>query len=457
MTTLLDSTGKQIRNFPTNSQSLNRRIGGLSINLANGYLSDREINAKLRGRTKYRTYANILSQCTTVSASVNWFLGLIGRAKWNVVPGEADSSGEIAERFEQFLFEDPMTSWNEINRRAAMSRFFGFSIQEIVFRPSENGFTIEDIYPIAPQIVERWHVVNGNLEAVQVRPENSAAVTLERRKLIYLADKAISDSPAGLGLFRLIAPDALRLLEIENLEWGAYQADVGGMPVARAPLADIAAGLPEDADPNTDKRVEPLINAIKRARRGENGQGLLLDSKPWVYEDREGNERLSTIPQFDYQLVKGEAKGFSDLRELKTTYKKDIARTLGTESLLLGEQNAGSFALSSNKDHQFELIVESQLEENARAFQRDLIELLAIANNISPEQTPRLTVERAENQDPTNQISAFEKMVAAGLVDPEDPIVNEFRELFGYSPMPEEIAQRLAIEPAEPTPTEETE
>ena len=436
------------------NRNMRERASGTQIVISSGFINPREDNIKLTGREKYRTYANILVNCTTVSASLNWFLALVGRAKWSVAPAEADSTGEVAMMMEEMLFDDPMTSWAEINRRASMARFFGFSLQEIVLRPRDDGMlTIDDIYSIPQPTVYRWLMEKGKFEGIEQMDGNGQRAEIARQKMIYVSDQAVSDSPEGLGVARLIVNDATRLIAIEKLEENAYRADIGGMPIAKAPLANLEAEFPDDEDGNAalEEKLSPLKDAIAKTKRGETGFGLLLDSAVHTYQDAQGGEKLVNVPQYSFELLKGEAKGFAELRELKTTYKKDIARAMGTESLLLGEESTGSFALSSNKDHQFALVVEGQLEDNRRALQRDLLDPLARLNGITDDMIPMLQVERAENQDPKMQIDAFREMAKAGLIHPSDiEAINYFRETFGFPPMSMEVAEMLAMEPMMP-------
>ena len=79
-----DTSEKLLPGSPTPERSRYQRASGTQVIITHGFIAERERNNALTKHEKYRTYANMLVNCTTVSASVNWFLALIARAKWSV-------------------------------------------------------------------------------------------------------------------------------------------------------------------------------------------------------------------------------------------------------------------------------------------------------------------------------------------------------------------------------------
>src|SRR6056297_3638302 len=140
-----------------------------------GYVQELEKDASLTGRERYRTFSQILADTAVVSAGVRYFLNLAAGATWSFEAAEDHPMGEeLAEAAQRMLTEDPETSWARIVRRAAMYRFYGFSVQEWVMKRAEDGsLTFADITP-RPQItITRWDVDVGGgvLGMIQTSPQ----------------------------------------------------------------------------------------------------------------------------------------------------------------------------------------------------------------------------------------------------------------------------------------------
>ena len=105
--------------------------------------------------------------------------------------------------------------------------------------------TISDIYSIPQQTVYRWEVDKGVFRSIEQMDGLGKRATIERNKMIYVRDQAVSDSPEGLGLFRQVVIRCHTAQgRSKKLEENAYKADIGGMPLARVPLSDLEAQYP---------------------------------------------------------------------------------------------------------------------------------------------------------------------------------------------------------------------
>ena len=84
---------------------------------------------------------------------------LIGAATWTVTPSEADTQETYAQMAQELLFDDPITSWRRIMRRASMYKFWGYSFSEWTMRKRPEGWlTYHDVAPRAQRTVEYWNV-----------------------------------------------------------------------------------------------------------------------------------------------------------------------------------------------------------------------------------------------------------------------------------------------------------
>lgn len=434
MAVLLDQFGKPMREPSFRPGEV---IGAPGFSLSGGFVVDDEKAPELRGTRKYKTYSDILANVSIAAAGVRYFLNLISRAKWKFTPSEADASGQYAELAEQCLTDDPETPWSRIVRRAAMYRFYGFSIQEwTTFRRDDGVKTFLDIEPRAQRTIEQWicDMETGRiLAAVQVSPHDYSTKILPRGKLLYVVDDALNDGPTGLGLFRHIVKASRALSRMELLEGVGYETDLSGIPVGRIPYSDLNAAL--KAGRITQAQHASAIEAItdfvtNRVRTPS--LGLVLDSS--VYRALDGSGTPSSVRQFDVDLIQGTSNSMPQMLMTIDRLNREIARVLGVEALLLGDRSAGSYALSQNKSEQFSLIVDSTNEELAHQVRRDLLGALWKVNGWPDEMKPEVSTEAAQYRDVTEITAALKDMAAAGAtIDIRDPAYSEVRGMMGIS------------------------
>lgn len=400
-----------------------------------GHVVENEKDATLTDRVRYRTFSEALANAAVVSAGVRYFLNLAAGAKWKMEPVEDHPRGvELAELAEQMLIEDPDTTWARIVRRAAMYRFYGFSIQEWTMRRRNDGFlTFADIAP-RPQItIERWDVaVTGEVLGVAQRnPQDQSEIYLPRGKLLYMVDDSLNDSPQGLGLFRHIAESVRRLNRYEQLEGFGFETDLRGIPIGRAPYAELKRRV--DNGEITLQEAQTALAPIEtfvRKHVKKPDLGLLIDSQ--VFQTIDEAQRPSNVPKFDVKLLEGSQTSLPDMAKAIERINLEIARVLGIESLLLGGGNQGSWALAKEKTSQFSLTVDATLDEMADSVERDLLGPLWAVNGWPIEAMPNIAVEAVQYKDAEQITAALRDLAQAGAVlDPTDPVIQEVRTILG--------------------------
>ncbi len=416
--------------------------------VVDGFLENNEKNAALADTVKYETYSNLLANISIVSAGVRYFLNMVSKAKWKVRPSDSedDEAVELSKIVDSQLHRMDR-SWARIVRRAAMYRFYGFSIQEWTMEISDNQFQYIDVAPRPQSTIEQWHVnpKSGRVEAVTQRnPTTGDEELLDRMKIVYIVDDSIEDSPEGLGLFRHIIEAATRLQRYEQLEGYGFESDLRGIPIGRAPFAALAEQVEqgEITQKQMDAATAPIISFITNHIKNP-ALGILVDSITYQSEDSEGTP--STVKQWDVDLLKGSSTSLTDMAKAIERVNREIARILGVEGLLLGEQTTGSHALSNDKSLNFSLIVDSTLSELADTFQRDFIGRFFDVNGLDKKKMPKFDTEALQHRDITQITQALKDMAKAGaMMDPNDPATNEVREMLSLPPQPEVPKEELA-------------
>lgn len=422
-------------------------VGAMGTALYGGVIQEPDDDAALRGESKYKTYSEILANVSIVAAGVRYFLNLIANASWAFNQAEADVDSKFADLAESILTDDPRTPWHRIVRRAAMYRFYGFSLQEwTAIRRVDGVITFLDVAPRAQRTIERWDVSDdGDVIAVWQRsPQTQAELYIPRSKCLYMVDDTLSDSPDGLGIFRHLAAPSARIKDYERLEGVGFETDLRGVPVGRGPFTELARMVQSGELTKADReRIEsPMRNFIKNHIKGPK-LGILLDSQPYISEDEAA--RPSSTPQWDLQLLKAGATSLPDLANSISRVNREIARVLGVEQLLLGDGSTGSFALSHDKTQSFFMLVDGALREIAETVEGDLLGSAWAMNGWPPEMMPSLSTDAVRFQDVEVISSVLRDMATAGAVlDPDDPAIDEVRDLLGISHT--ETGESMAID-----------
>lgn len=436
-----------------------RVVGHPGTAIFGGFIVERERNARLTGVEKYRTYSEMLANTAIVSAGVRFFLNLIAKADWRVEPAKdqapegtegSPTSSEEAKRVAVTVREmmDGMdTPWVRVVRRAAMYRFYGFSVQEWTARRRDDGQVgMLDVAPRPQATIERWDVdVTGRVIGVVQRSEQTQEeIYLPRNKIVYVVDDTLNDSPEGLGLFRHVVESVQRLRRYEELEGFSFETDLRGIPIGRAPLQELEEAVRLDQiTPEQRMNLERGLEDFIRKHVKNPQLGMVLDSTPYRALDETASP--SSVRKWDMELLEGDGanQGMDAILAAIERVNREIARVLGVEQLLLGENDRGSFALSRDKSNNFALIVDSTLQELTSVFDRDFVGPLMRLNGWPEELRPTLKTEAIRTRDVEQITTAVRDLALAGVsVHPEDEAVKEIFDLLGLSRLNPALAER---------------
>lgn len=406
-------------------------VGVTGANLVGGYIVEEEKDSTLVGVQKYQTFSNILLNTTIVAASVRYYLNLVTKAGWRFTASEADTDKKYSELVEEIL-GDMLTPWHRVIRRAAMYRFYGYSVHEWTAKQREDGqWGFLDVAIRPQRTIQRWEVdPKGRVLGIyQTDPETSAEYFIPRWKMMYVLDDSLNDSPEGVGIFRHLVYPSRRLARYEQLEGYAFESDLRGTPVARAPLSEmnrkLAAG---DIDQKTYNEWLAPVKKFLQAHVKSPRLGMLLDSAPYSGKDEAATP--SQVYQWAVELLRGSPTSLLENAAAIERENLQMARVMGTEHLLIGGDGKGSMALSTDKSHNFALIVESSLKEVGGAVAKDIVDTLWLMNGWDPKYKPITEPEPIRFRNPEQITSAILDMARAGaVITPQDPVVNALRDV----------------------------
>lgn len=415
----------------------------------NGFIEEKEKNAQLAGRQKYRTFSNILANTIVVAASVRYFLNLLSKANWSVSPAEDTPAAEEMAEFVEQVIHDMDTPFGKVIKKQGMYKFYGNAVQEWTAKRRDDGrLGLLDIRSRPSHTIERWDTDDQGkvLGVVQRSPQDHQEIYIPREKLVYSVDDALTDSPEGLGILRNVVEANNRLQRYEQLEGWGFETDLRGVPIGRAPLVELAKTVKrgELTQQQADSIIKPLRNFVSNHIKNPK-LGMMIDSSVYRSEDTQASPS-SGAPQWSVELLSSESRTQAEVDTTINRLNHEIAMTIGTEHLLLGRDGRGTQALSRDKSTNFFLIIDSTLSELAEAFNKDIIDTLWELNGLDNDLKPSFATEAVQFRNIEEITGAIKDLAQSGdILMPDDPIINEVRELLGLSKKDMDQVMRSAM------------
>jgi len=466
---LFSTVGSKLSSFFTTSAqptALTSPNGGDGVQAYGGYLASSERNPHLVGTRKWTTYANA-TNTSIVATGLRYSLGLIAGTSWHAEPNER--GGSDAERGVEIVTEGLLNAqmarpWSAIVRKAALYKFSGFSLHEWTIKRRDDGMVVfADISHRPQYTIDRWNKPDERTpwDAVsQLTPTGNRWV-IPRNRLFYCVDDTLTDSPDGVGLFRHIVELVRRLDVLEGLELMAYQTDLRGMPIGRAPIGDIRREAEGVLGVGGDKAKEDAFIAARvrkfseslaaHAKTPEQLQYLLLDSG--TYRGGGSPDAITSIQKWAFELLRGDGNGTAEVAAAIGRIQFEIARVMGIEFAMMGG-GGGSLAMHDDKTSMLALNLQTTLTEVADFATNDLARVLVALNGLDPETcTPRLVAEPISTdaiEGVCRSLSLLQQLA------PNDPARNVIRKRLRVPPEPEPTPEMMGVlggDPyAEPTP-----
>lgn len=425
-------------------------VGAPGTPIWGGYVESNEKNPDLIGIKRYKTFSEMLANVTIIAAGVRYYLNLIAKSTWTVVPAdESPQAKEYAEIIETQM-NSMETSWAGVVKRSAMSRFYGFSIQAWTAIKVDGVILFKDIAPRPQSTIERWdREDSGYINGVGQRsPQTGEELYLPRDRIIYMVDDSLNDSPEGLGLFRHITSASARLQRFEQLEGFGFETDLRGIPIGRAPLNAMNEAVKNGSLTAEEREValSPLKTFMKKHIVNP-ALGYFMDSSSYISTG--DNRNVSSTPKWDLELLKGGSTSQPEVAKAIERITREIARTLNVEGLLLGGES-GTQALSVDKSLNLAVVVDSALDEIAETFEKDIIKRIGELNGWDLSLLPKFKTEAIRHRDIKQLTQALKDLADSGvMISPEDPLVNEILELMGLSPLDLKLERGLDLEDEE--------
>lgn len=438
----------------TQTLGTTRSAGNVITGEGAGTFDDPDRTLNLVGQRRYEEYDRMVRDVAIVGAGVRLLLNLISNAVWTVNgPADLDDAQKAeadgyAKQAYAAIF-GMTSSWSSVVRKTAGFRFYGFSVQEWTAKKMIDGsIGLLDIEHRPQRTITRWvRDEGGTVDAVVQRVPGRNDVTLPRSKIVYAVDDTLTDSPEGVGLFRHLAKTTARLELFLMLEEIGFTTDLRGIPIARAPLAELRQEVLDAGPDGSEARAEaeerrngllqPFRDFLNKHVRNEK-TGAMIPSDTFLAVSADKASTPSAVPKWALELLNGDSQSFDAMAAAVNRMNQELARVLGVEHILLGAEGNGSHALAKSKVGTFYLTVTSTLLDLLEIYDRDILDPLSELNGWPEELWPEMGVNEISDRDLAEVVTALKDLATAGApLQPNDPAVGEIYDLLGLERPPE--------------------
>jgi len=409
-----------------------------------GYIRE-EFLRELSGTRWNRVVREMLANDPVINAMFFVIEMLVRQVEWEVEPAsDANEDQQTAEFFKECLFQDMSTSWAESLAEILSFLPWGWAYHEVVYKrrggesrdPAINSrFTDGRIgwrkWPIrAQESRERWLLDdNGGIQALIQRPAPQyREIIVPIEKSLLFRTTSHKNNPEGKSLLRACYRPWYFRQKVENFEGIGIERDLAGLPLMAIP----AQYLSENASPS-EQALATYCKELVTAVRNDEQAGLLIPSD--VYPE-------TSIPQFSFNLAGTGSRRLFDTDKVIARKNQEILMRLLADFIILGHEQVGSFALSSNKTNMFGTALGAWLESISEVINRYAIPRLGKLNGMPAESMPKLKHQDIESID-LGELGEFIKnlsgagvritpdMAAFAVEQAKMPVPDDHNELIG--------------------------
>ena len=311
---------------------------------------------------------------------------LVRSANWTVNPAPKGNSAKRDAEFLEANMHGMSHSWGDFITEAITMLPYGFSVAEICYR-EVNGKIMWKKLPFRGQdTIARWIFdKDGGIKGFEQNPNWEAGFRNPRpipiEKALLFRTKSIKNNPEGVSVFRSSYRPYYFKKRIEVIEAIGIERDLAGYPVLY---------VPDELFLNTAEAKQKLKYAqdmVSYIRKDEN-MGAVL---PGSWKTAGG-----------LQLLSAEGSKTMDTERVIQRYDVRIAMALLGDIILMGHENAGSYAMADVKRNLLVFAMGQWLQRIADVVNRYAVRRLFALNGMDKplDELPKVAPGPVQNMDP---------------------------------------------------------
>lgn len=366
-------------------------IGVSGLTQFSGYVAEEQLSELTYSKWQ-RVLKNMLTN-DAVICSLNTVIEMLARqVSWKFVAADNSTAAEEARQFfEDALFRDMETTWPETISEIITFLGWGWSFHEIVYkrrngdRPGrrfDSKFTDGRVgwrkfAGRSQDSLDHWEFDEEDTASAMVQrsPNTGETFTIPSAKALHFRTTAAKNNPEGRSMYRGAYRAWFFKTRIENTEAIGIERELAGLPVMYVPEEIMRTS----ATPEQAALRNTLQETLRSIRRDEN-EGVMI---PSLFD-------VNKNPIFKLELLSTGGKRAIDTNQVIARWDQRILMTGLADFLLLGSQQVGSYALSTDKTSIFSTALEGHLDSIAAKFNNEATPDLGRMNAINPELLPKL-------------------------------------------------------------------
>lgn len=379
----------------------------------------------LRGKKGIETYKEMSENDDIIGAILFSIEMLMRQTQWTVqAAGETTKDKRAAEFVQECMF-DMQDTWTDTISEILSFLTYGWSYHEIVYKRRMGRTRNQDTrskykdgligwkkLPIrAQETLYEWEYdEKDNLIALtQMPPPNLALYTIPVEKALHFRTKSRKGNPEGKSILRNAYRSWYFKKKIQEFEGIGIERDLAGLPLL---IAAEGEDIWEDSQEARDNllRLQEMVRMVRRDEK----EGIVL---PYGYE---------------FKLLNSGGNRQFDTNKIIDRYDTRIAMTVLADFIILGHQQVGSFALSSDKTKLFSVAIGAYLDIITETFNSQGIPALIDMNESyfdSITDYPRLVHGDVEHEDITKVAQYVKEMTGIGILVPDEALEDHMRQL----------------------------
>lgn len=402
-----------------------KEYGRIGQNRWEGVFSE-EFLPELSGIRGIKVYREMERNDDTVGAILFAIKMLVRHAVWNIEPGGSSVKDKEAAEFVKQCMHDMQSTWTDTISEILSFLPYGWSFHEIVYKRRNGKSANRNLnskytdgligwqkLPIRAQdTLFRWEYDDKDnlMGMTQMPPPDYGLLTIPIQKGLLFRTESTKDNPEGRSILRNSYRSWYFKRRIQEIEAIGIERDLAGLPVMTGPPG---LDLWNEKDEEAAAVYSAMVAMVKNIRRNEY-EGVAL---PDGYK----LELLST----------GGTRQF-DTNAIIQRYNTSIAMTVLADFMMLGHQQVGSFALSSDKTELFSVAIGAYLDIICETFNSQGIPALIDINGKHFEgitDYPKMVHGEIEDVDISKLAAYIKDMTGVGILIPDEALEDHVRQI----------------------------
>lgn len=392
-----------------------------------------EFLTELQGRKGIEVYKEMSDNDDIIGSILFAIEMLIRQVEWTVEPQGKSEKDKKAAEFVKSCLHDMQYSWQDTISEILSFLIYGWSYHEICYKRRlgknpknslsskyQDGLIGWQKLPIRSQdTLWRWEFDENDDELVgmsQMTPPDYTIRTIPIQKALHFVTKSKKANPEGRSILRNCYTDYYYKKRFRQIEGIGVERDLAGLPLIQPPEN---VNLWDTSDPESMKALAYAENLVKNIRRDAK-EGVVL---PYGWS---------------LQLLNGGSKRQFETGTIIERMDTRMAMTVLADFVMLGHQETGSFALSSDKTRLFAVAIGTYLDIICGVFNTQAIPRLIDLNKNHFNgilDYPKLLHGDIEKPSMKQFGRFLERMVKIGVISPDESVEDTARNFLDLPPV----------------------